>query len=66
MSYTKKEAQIVRQRINKRMQATVNQANRDIFSLFKSIGVNYVPFTLLYNEYEVLTDRSKRKPVKNV
>ena len=66
MSFSKKEAQIVRKRINKRMQATVNQANRDMLSLFKSVGVNYVPFTLLYNEYETPNDRGGRTPVKNV
>ena len=61
-----KDAQILRRQINKRLQTLVNQTNMDLLEMFKSKGINYVPFKLIYNEYEVLTDQGSRRPVKNV
>ncbi len=61
-----KDAQILRRQINKRLQTLVNQTNMDILQMFKGIGVNYVPFQLIYNEYEVKTDTGGFRPVKNV
>jgi|TARA_R110000824_G_scaffold168835_1_gene345787 hypothetical protein len=61
-----KKDQILRRQINKRLQTLVNQTNMDLLEMFKSKGINYVPFKLIYNEYEVLTDQGSRRPVKNV
>lgn len=61
-----KDAQILRRQINKRLQTLVNQTNMDILQMFKGVGINYVPFQLTYNEYEVKTDQGGRRPVKNV
>ena len=61
-----KKEQLIRRQINKRLQTLVNQTNSDILEMFKSKGINYVPFKLIYNEYEVMTDQGSRRPVKNV
>ena len=61
---TKKD-QLIRKQINKRMYTIVNQTNRDLLQMFKSTGINYVPFKVTYHEYETPTEKGYR-PVKNV
>ena len=53
MKLGKVQTQHIKKMINKKMNSLVDKTNADILQMFQGLGMNYIPFQLEYNAYNV-------------